>query len=75
MGFCCIRAEVDDFVFFVEGAVGVGEGDGVEGGEDEVGGVVYEMFCYLVQVTYVSGVGGDVDMLSLHVCTETYTTF
>lgn len=47
MGFCCIGAEVDDFVFFVEGAVWVGDGDGVESGEDEVRWVVYEMFRYL----------------------------
>ena len=36
---------VDDFVGSVEGEGGVGEGNGVEGGVDEVGWVVDEVFC------------------------------
>lgn len=42
--FCGIRAEIDYFVFFVEGTVRVGDGDGFEGGEHEMRGVVDEVF-------------------------------
>ena len=37
---------VDCFVGEVEGQRGVGQGEGLEGGLDEVGGVVYEVFCW-----------------------------
>lgn len=45
--FCGIWPKVDGSTFFVEGGVGVREGDTVEGGEDEVGWVVYEVFGWL----------------------------
>jgi hypothetical protein len=41
-------AAVDDFVGGVEGDGGVCEGAGAEGGGDEVGWVVDEVFSYLV---------------------------
>ncbi len=49
LGFCGVGTEVDDFVLGVEGGGGVGEGDGFEGGEDEVGWVVYEVFGWEVR--------------------------
>lgn len=52
-----IGTKVDDLVLWVEGGGGVGFGDGGEGGEDEVGGVVYEVFgCILLDW---SSVGTD----------------
>lgn len=46
LGFCGIGTEVDDFVFWVVGGVGVGVGDCFEGAGDEVGWVVDEVFCW-----------------------------
>ena len=44
LGILGLGAEVDDFVGGVEGGGGVGEGDGAEGGGEEVGWVGYEVF-------------------------------
>ena len=46
LGFGGIRAEVDNLILFLESTVGVCDGDRLESGEDEVGGVVDEVFCF-----------------------------
>jgi hypothetical protein len=44
LGICSVGAQVDDLIFGIEGAIGIGEGYAAEGGEDEVGWVVDEVF-------------------------------
>lgn len=39
-----IGTEINDLVFTVESAIRVGEGDAIKGGEDEMRGIVDEVF-------------------------------
>lgn len=41
-----VGTTVDDFVFRVEAEGRVGDGEGVKGGLDEVGGIREEVFCW-----------------------------